>query len=218
MKRALGFLLSLVLTVGLVTATSVPAEAKKKRDTPGCVTRAEYRSVTKGTSNAKVAQVFDTWGRQRFSNDHGYFVGQWFDYGQYESQFVVTGGHVDEFGEWVEDGYYEDVWVPNLYWDDSAHWVPMVDSVRTYKKCRSFEHGRGRVAINYDNYSRARHGMRLAFKHPRKASFMDLADHFRQGGRIAGKTVPQRLTKATAPKPAPRPTLHTNKPLGEVRG
>lgn len=28
----------------------------------------------------------------------------------------------------------------------------MDDSVRTYRKCRSFDHGKGVVAINFDNY------------------------------------------------------------------
>lgn len=38
--------------------SAVPASA----DTPGCVSRAEYRSVSKGMGKAKIAAVFDTTG------------------------------------------------------------------------------------------------------------------------------------------------------------
>ena len=46
-----------------------PAQA----DTPGCVTRAEYRAVTKGMTKARVHKIFDTDGRrQAISTSGGY--------------------------------------------------------------------------------------------------------------------------------------------------
>src|SRR4051812_916295 len=54
-------------TTPLVLAA--PAQA----DTPGCVTRAEYRAVHKGYTVRHVRNIFDTWGhRDAISTSGGY--------------------------------------------------------------------------------------------------------------------------------------------------
>jgi hypothetical protein len=231
MKRAIAVVLTCLLTVGLVLSTPLAAEAKKKkRDTPGCVTRAEYNAARPGATQTRIKAIFDTWGSVRFNNDHGYWAGEWVDDGYWvndgywESQYDDLGNYLGE--AWVDLSYWEDA----SYWDDYAYWESMVDIVRTYKKCKSFNRGRGRVAINFDNYSRSGTAARLAYKNPSNPAFMDIAAYFRlgQSDSLAGKDLPTPRTKAetpkpkskpTSPKPAPRPT--SPKPTGPhatVRG
>src|SRR4051812_11135883 len=75
MKRLTLVLITCLLTVGLILTTPLAAEARKKRDTPGCVTRAEYLAARPGATQSRVKSIFDTWGAVRFNNDHGYWVG-----------------------------------------------------------------------------------------------------------------------------------------------
>jgi hypothetical protein len=211
MKRVCAVLLTLLLAISLALALPGAAEAKKKkhRDTPGCVTKAEYRSTRGGMTGAQVAQIYDTWGSSRYYNDHGYYEGAYVEDGYWDQEWIDTS-YFDDQGNYVEDGYYEPTWVDTSYWDDSVNWVPVVDTVRTYKKCRSFNHGRGRVAINFDNYSRPwLSGPRVAYLNPSDPSFMDVAAYFRKGatGRLApGKTVPHPRTQAQTPRPKSVPT------------
>lgn len=202
MKRAIAAILTCLLGLGLVVTTPMAAEArKKKRDTPGCVTSAEYRAVRDGMTGAQVAAIFDTWGSSRFVNDHGYWEGDYEDSGYYESTWVDDGSYYDESWNWIEVGYFEDVWTPDLYWNEHANWEPVIDAVRSYKKCRSFNRGRGKVAINFDNYSHSYPDVRVAYTHPSNPAFMDIAASFRKGARVPGKVVPQPRTKAETPKP-----------------
>ncbi len=113
-----------------------------------------------------------------------------------EPQFDELGNYVGE--TWVDTSY----WQESSYYDESANWEPVIDIVRTYKKCKSFNRGRGRVAINFDNYSRTWWARpRLAYKNPSDPSFMDVAASFRAGSRLAGKDVPTPVSKADAPRP-----------------
>src|SRR3954453_11587203 len=81
MKRLTLVLLTCLLTAGMVLTTPLAAEARKKRDTPGCVTRAEYLAARPGATQSRVKSIFDTWGAVRFDNDHGYWVGDWVEDG-----------------------------------------------------------------------------------------------------------------------------------------
>lgn len=210
MKRVFPVLLVCLMALSLALVTPGAAEAKRKkkhRDTPGCVTKAEYRSVRSGMTGAQVAAIFDTWGSARFYNDHGYYEGEWVEDGDWvndgywESQYDEMGNYTGEI--WVDLSYWEDT----SYWSDYANWVPVVDTVRTYKKCRSFNRGRGRVAINLDNYTRPwLSGVRVAYINPSNPAFMDIAAYFRKGARLAGKDVPTPAAKAEAPRPKARPT------------
>ena len=133
MKRVLTLLITCLLALVLALATPGVAEAKKKkkrvRDTPGCVSRVEYRAIRGGMTPAKVASIFDTAGSGRFYNDHGYFQGSYENTG-YWSEEWVDESYLDEFGNVVEDGHYASVWVPDETWNEYAEWVPMIDTVR----------------------------------------------------------------------------------------
>ncbi len=209
MKRVLTVLLTclLALSLAMVSPTAATAKKKKQRDTPGCVTKAEYNAIRVGMTGTQIANIVDTWGSQRYYNDHGYYQGAWVEEGSWvsdgywESQYNELGDYTGE--TWVDLSYWED----NSYWDDSASWKPIIDTVRTYKKCRKFNRGRGRVAINFDNYSRPwLSGSRVAFKHPSNPAFMDIAAYFRKGNQVAGKAVPSPTTKSQTPKPTSRPS------------
>jgi len=63
--RAVATVTLLVLSTSIAASSVAPAEA-----TAGCVTRAEFRKVDKGSSLARVHRVFDTAG-SRFYFDGG---------------------------------------------------------------------------------------------------------------------------------------------------
>ena len=208
MKRACAVLLACLLAVTVALAAPGAAQAKKRhRDTPGCVTKAEYNAVRAGMTPTQVAHIVDTWGSSRFYNDHGFYQGDWVDDGYWDQEWT-DASYFDDLGNYIEAGSYTPTWVDTSYWDDTAYWEPVIDSVQTYKKCRKFNHGRGKVAINYDNYSRSwLSGSRVAYKNPSDPSFMDVAAYFRKGpGILAGKAVPTARTKAQTPKPTAKPT------------
>jgi hypothetical protein len=62
------FLLALTTIVAVVAPTlAVAAPANATNRTPGCVTRAEYRLVTRGMSPDRVATIFGTRGTLSYS-------------------------------------------------------------------------------------------------------------------------------------------------------
>jgi hypothetical protein len=65
---------ALILALPMLTSVAViglPTVAQA--DTPGCVTRAEYRHVHKGTTKHRVAVIFDTAGkREAIAHSGGY--------------------------------------------------------------------------------------------------------------------------------------------------
>lgn len=221
MKRVVAVLVACLMGVALMAATPLAAQAKAKkhhRDTPGCVTQAEYRAARGGMTQLAVRNIFDTWGRVRFNNDHGYYEGQWVDDGYWVSDgYWEDDGYFDDFGNWIPN----EQWIDTTYWEDTSYydsysnWVPVVDIVRSYKKCRTFNHGRGRVGINFDNYSRTwLSGPRVAYKNPSDPSFMDVAAYFRKGARLAGKVVPTAHARLAKPAPKPTSAKPAPKPVG----
>lgn len=60
MKRAL----SLILTLGITSAGLAVTAPAASADTPGCVSRAEFRRVEKTMQIARVHRIFDTSGKQ----------------------------------------------------------------------------------------------------------------------------------------------------------
>jgi len=88
---------SVVAAAGLaVPATSAQA------DTPGCVTRTEYRSVSRGWTKARVDRRFDTAGhRMAIASSGGYSTSIW----NYRtcSQFSAVSISYDKHGSgsWV---------------------------------------------------------------------------------------------------------------------
>jgi hypothetical protein len=129
--------------------------------------------------------------------DDGYWSGDWtYDYetGEYFWD-DYAGGYIDNsywlWGEYVDDGYWSGDWTYDYetgeyFWDDYAGgyidnsyytgdtYVSMLDSNRDYKKCRSWNHGRGRVAINFDNYTSAHSGYRVYSKWPNRPWFWSI--------------------------------------------
>jgi hypothetical protein len=72
--RKLVFVAALVGAVGLIG--TAPALA----DTPGCVTKAEFRKVHKGDSMRRVHRIFDTKGKQTAYSSGGGYAFQIRDY------------------------------------------------------------------------------------------------------------------------------------------
>jgi hypothetical protein len=71
--------ITLVAAASAVTAAglAIPATSAQA-DTPGCVTRTEYRSVAKGWTKARVDRRFDTTGhRMAIASSGGYSSSIW---------------------------------------------------------------------------------------------------------------------------------------------
>jgi len=141
-----------VFTLAAPLAIITPADAATDRR--ACVTRGEFLSVHRGNTGAKVRSIFDTGGYQLASYHDGYYEWEWVEDGYWDSYYY--------------DGEWYDEWIDTSYED--SYWVSYVDTVRSYKKCPGWNHGRGRVGINFDNYSSAYSGMRVWSKHYRNPS------------------------------------------------
>jgi hypothetical protein len=183
MKRAITSAIALfVAALGLAIIAPAPAQA----DTPGCVSGVEYRVPLRGRTTGQITRLFDTPGVQVYRYDDEYWVGDW-----------VEDGYWDEFGEWVD----------LTYWDDFAYLQDDVDTVRSYKKCRSFDGGRGRVGVNFDNYTSPYSGLRVYSKtrYSPSSIFPFARTLARTADPMAGKPKPARPTKADTPKPESTP-------------
>jgi hypothetical protein len=208
MKRIALTITAAVLTTGLITPAAEATDNARHRDTPGCVTKAEFRQVSRGTTQARVKAIFDTAGRRigRFDNSYeDYTPGSYVE--GYDESFWVPG-YRDEFGEYHDATYdatgneltpagWTAIWVPGYYdsyyvdgyWEDDEYYnVSVIDTYRSYKKCKSFNRGRGRVAINFDNYTSNYAGMRVYAKHANNPWRFILGA--RQTDVLAGKQVP----------------------------
>ena len=133
MKRPLiSFALTLA-TAGVALSVPAPAQA----DTRGCVTRWEYAHIYAGQSPTRVKAVFDTGGYE-YNRLVAFNYDGASDYDQDGNLVGYAPAYVDEFDNWIDEqgGYARDV-----------------DFIRSYKKCRRFDNGRGRVGVLYDNYT-----------------------------------------------------------------
>jgi len=161
MKRisALIAMVALVLSGLVFVAPSASAKVDKRP----CVSRAEFRAVHRGMTQTQVKNVFDTWGYQinRWDDyvEDGYWESTYYPDGYYDSyDWDGNGVITPDETEWIDSGFWYDEWVDTSYW--------LTDTFRTYKKCKAknFDRGRGRVAINFDNYSSPYSGLRLFSK------------------------------------------------------
>lgn len=143
-RRAMSILMGGLLLAGLTVIVPSPALAadNARRAQKYCVTRSEYLRLRGGESPAQVRRIFGTNG---------------YEYDRQDLREVVDGYYE---GEWV-DGYWDEVsgiWV-DPYWDEfGGNWVDGyettgLDLIRKYKKCRSFDRGRGLVGVAFDDYS-----------------------------------------------------------------
>ncbi len=173
MKRVVGTALVALLTAGLALGTPVAAEATKaKRDTPGCVSRAEFKSLGAGMTVAQVRAVVDTPGSLLGRADTSYWRAGTVKDGYWEeNDHLAQSGYSDSDGTWVDTSTWvsDPYWVDTSFWAEKAVYVSRVNTVRGYKKCRSFDGGRDRVGINFDNYSSSRSGLRVFSKVRRNA-------------------------------------------------
>jgi hypothetical protein len=167
MKRIIFALLAAVVLVGLFTpnANAASGDSARKKNA-ACVTKAEYKKIKRGHTLAQVKRTFGTNGRTTSTINTSYW--QWGDYvydGFYEGAWY-DNSYYDEYGNYVYDVYYDEFggdWIDNSYWEPDTY-VSQWDSNRDYKKCKSFGHGRGRVAINFDNYTSRYSGYRVYSK------------------------------------------------------
>jgi hypothetical protein len=159
MKRIVVAVTACFLAAG-ATLAAVPgaaSAAESRRDTPGCVTRWEFAHAAPGMTRIQVIRLFGTAGREVARADGGYWLGAWVEDGHW-----VRDGYWDADDHWVDLSYYEDL----SYYDRYDHWVSETDTVRAYKKCRSFDGGIGRVGIRFDNHTSYLPRMRLHTKVP----------------------------------------------------
>lgn len=131
-KRALVTTLAAGLTLGLT------APVASANSSPGCVTKREASKLYEGQTPGSVKYKFGTAG---------------FEKGRYE-QFLYDGvSDYDEFGTWV--GYEPEFFDEETgeYTEEQGGYYRELDLVRSYKKCRSYDKGKGRVGVLFDNYS-----------------------------------------------------------------
>ena len=66
-----------IATIAAISSTVVVgAPLAAQADTPGCVTRAEYSHVHKGTTKARVSRIFDTSGHRQVIARSGRFTSE----------------------------------------------------------------------------------------------------------------------------------------------
>ena len=170
MRRIIFAIIAAAMTVGLLApAADATSGDSARRRNAACVTKAEYKKVHRGHTMAQVKRTFGTNGRLSSVENNSYWL----------------------WGEYVDDGYWSGDWTydyetGDYFWDDYAGgyidnsyytgdtYVSMLDSNRDYKKCRSWNHGRGRVAINFDNYTSAHSGYRVYSKWPNRPWFWSI--------------------------------------------
>jgi hypothetical protein len=170
MRRIIFAIIAAAMTVGLLApAANATSGDSARRRNAACVTKAEYKKIHRGHTMAQVKRTFGTNGRLSSVEDNSYWL----------------------WGEYVDDGYWSGDWTYDYetgeyFWDDYAGgyidnsyytgdtYVSMLDSNRDYKKCRSWNHGRGRVAINFDNYTSAHSGYRVYSKWPNRPWFWSI--------------------------------------------
>lgn len=160
MKRILVALTMAIMVAGLLSMTAPAASA----DSRPCVTKGEYNRAKRGMTTARVKQIFDTWGKQvgRYArwewNERGYDR----DVAAHDRNEPQEWEYdTDEWGLPTDQYYYDWEYWFDSYPDPEDYYFWAVDTVRSYKKCRSFDKGKGRVGINFDQYYHRASGMRM---------------------------------------------------------
>lgn len=200
MKRIIYALLTAAIMVGLFTPTANAAGSDGQRRTPGCVTKWEYRHLHRNMTPDQVARYVGTRGYFLGTEDNSYYEGDWVEDGYWDYEYDDLTGE------------YTDVWVDTSYWDEYANYVSVLDAYRTYKKCKSFDRGRGRVALNFDNYSSRYAGWRLFAK-----------VNFRRWPYAVGRSaeaeqsMPHKVYPTAPARPA-KPEPHPTTPAPHAKG
>ena len=190
---------ALLITLGLALTTLVvaggPANAVDRRP---CVSQAEYRAIYRPHTQAHVRSILDVPDIEIGRSDDGYWGGEWVEDGYWDSYYI--------------DGWWYDEWVDTSYYDE--YWVSMLDTVRSYPKCATWE--RGRIGVNFDNYTSSYSGLRLFTKV--RSNPWDLVWMFaRTTGRVGPEKVKPQPNQSRPPKPESKPLTpdpHPNGPKG----
>jgi hypothetical protein len=207
---------SALLAVLMAAATlALSAPAAQAVDHRACTTRGEFRSIHAPMTLAQVRNKLDGPGRLVKRVDNGYYAGGWVRAGYWDKQWVDDGYYDDE-GNLHDTSHWENVWVDTTYWADDINWVSSIDQVRSFSKCRSFDRHRARrFAIDLDNYTSRRSGLRVFVK-----SRYDVWGLVAQVNEMrtteAGKPLPH--AGARPPKPAPKPLTPAPHPAATQRG
>jgi hypothetical protein len=193
MKRIIFALLAAVVLVGLFTpnASAASGDSARKKNA-ACVTKAEYKKVKRGHTLKQVKKIFGTNGRTSSTMNSSYTEWVWGDYVEGHDESYWVDGYWSEYATWIDgtwddegnyteghyepgmvDGYWDSYYVDGYWEDDYSYNVSQWDSFRDYKKCKSWNHGRGRVAINFDNYSSRYSGYRVYSKYPSRPWIWD---------------------------------------------
>lgn len=161
MKR----IITAVFAAFLMAATSLVFTAPSaSAASKGCVTYKEYKSVKRHMSQTRVKQIFGTGGKQI-----GRYARMEWDLEGYDSEYAIWESNEPQEWMYPSPNDYapsDDYWYDWTAWYDQAPQVEdfnwwAVDTVRSYKKCRSFDRGRGRVGINFDQYAHPAPGFRV---------------------------------------------------------
>jgi hypothetical protein len=125
-------LISLAAAAAVATPIAVTAPAQAYAGTPGCVTKAEYNSVTKGMTQTQVAKRFGTsakpyWGTVTFSWDSDYSHERDREYkrcNKYGKPVATWRGsvEVDFVNEMDFDDDFNEYWSPGYLASDTKHW------------------------------------------------------------------------------------------------
>lgn len=189
----------LLLLVGLVTVSAVTNTAEARVDRRACVSKAEYNSIKRGMTQAQVRAIFDISGSQIDINRAGYWLGTWVESGYWEGEWVDNGYWDEITGEYVDTSFYDEYayYVDTSWYDEYHKYVTLTDTIRSYKKCRDFGRGRGRVGINFDNYTSSKSGMRVYAK--RASNPWSLLNVVYARSATPGKTLPHAPAKPAKP-------------------
>ena len=129
-----------VLTAGLALGVATPVASA---DTPGCVSAYEYNRVYAGQTPGSVKNLFDTGGFEK-----GRYVQFQYDgFSDYDADGNLVG---------YQPEYYDEE--TGEYYAEQGGYARLVDHVRSYYKCYSFDHRRGRVGVLFDTYTYGSNG------------------------------------------------------------
>ncbi len=172
---------ALVTTVAAGLTLGVTAPVASANSSPGCVTKREAGKLYEGQTPGSVKYKFGTAG---------------FEKSRY-AQFLYDGySDYDELGNWVgyEPEYFDEA--TGEYTEEQGGYHRELDLVRSYKKCRSYDKGRGRVGVLFDDYTYGYLGAYSADRyHPSYLEWWKSLKVVSGSGRTAGKPTPNLVSR-----------------------
>jgi hypothetical protein len=141
---------ALAMVVAGFLISAAPAQARGDGgDNRPCVTRREFNTSMTSWNLGRIARYYDTRGF-RWTTHRG---GEWVDDGYWDDVYVEDG-YWDIDGTWVDTSYWDSEWV-----DDSWFMRDYEDDlIQGYRKCGGWGAGRN-VYVNFDNYTWTEYGL-----------------------------------------------------------